>query len=250
MRVALFIPCLVDRFLPDAGRACTRLLESAGVTVHYDPRQTCCGQPAFNAGHPDEAAHLARRMLSLFDGSLPVVAPSGSCVAMVREGYGNLELTPEEYQRWDRLRSQTFELSEFLLRHDLLDRVLARRRARVLVHHACHHLRHVKGGTALERLLERLRGATVVQSPQAHACCGFGGFFSTRLPELSVALGATRLEAMLAEEPDLIALADGGCILHLRGIAARREDAAKLPPIVHYAQLFTGDGLPGTEEDA
>jgi L-lactate dehydrogenase complex protein LldE len=242
MRVSLFIPCLIDRFLPEIGRATVRLLESLGVDVSYDPRQTCCGQPAFNAGHPEEAIHLAKRMLRIFDGESPVVSPSGSCVAMVRDVYGLLDLPDEDMQRWNRLRENLFELSEFLVEDDLLGNIVVRRPGRVVVHHSCHHLRHTGGRSPLLSVLGKVGGLQVLESPEAQSCCGFGGVFSARLPELSMAMGTASLDAMLAQEPDYIALADAGCILHLKGLLDNREGSAK-PPVVHYAQLLADPDL-------
>lgn len=242
MQVSLFIPCLVDRFLPEIGRSTVRLLEALGVAVSYDPRQTCCGQPALNAGHPEEAVHLARRMLGIFDGKHPVVSPSGSCVAMVRDMYGLLDLSEEELRRWSQLRENLFELSEFLVRDGLVERLVVRRPGRVVVHHSCHHLRHTRGRTPLLTILDKVGGLEVVESPEAQSCCGFGGIFSTKLPELSIAMGSSRLEAMLALEPDFIALADAGCILHLKGLLDSLEGESK-PPVVHYAQLLADRDL-------
>jgi L-lactate dehydrogenase complex protein LldE len=236
MQVALFIPCLVDRFAPGIGQASVRLLESVGVKVRYDPRQTCCGQVAYNAGHPDLALHLARRMLDLFDGELPVVSPSGSCVAMVRDLYGTLDLSQAEFARWGRLRENLFELSEFMVAKGLHERLLVRRPQRVVLHHSCHHVRHISGRAPLLELLGRVGGLTVIEGAGATSCCGFGGVFSAHLPELSVAMGTARIDAMLSSDPQAIVLADAGCILHLQGILAHRGGVA--PPVLHYAQLL------------
>jgi len=248
MKVALFVPCLMDRFLPDAGMAAARLLESVGAHVVYDSRLTCCGQPAVNAGHMDLARKTALRMLELAQHELPVVVPSGSCVAMMRDAFGLLDLAGEDAERWRSLRGRVFELAEFLHQRGLVDKVVARLDARVVVHHSCHHLRHVRGGGALSSLLARLEGAAVVESQQAQQCCGFGGVFSAKLPELSVAMGRARLEAMLKLEPRYIALADAGCVLHLSGIVEGEGLSSRLQ-VVHYAQLFTGDGLSPVDRD-
>ncbi len=242
MQASIFIPCLIDRFLPEIGRSTVRLLEALGVTVSYDPRQTCCGQPAFNAGHPEEAVHLARRMLQIFDGEHPVVSPSGSCVAMVRTMYGLLDLPEEDLRRWNKLRANLFELSEFLVRDDLIGGLVARRQGRAVIHHSCHHLRHTGGRIPLLSVLEKVAGIEIIESPEAQACCGFGGIFSAKLPELSKAIGTARLDAMLAHDPDYIVLADAGCILHLRGLLSGRPGNAK-PPVIHYAQLLADPDL-------
>jgi len=249
MRVSLFVPCLVDRFLPEIGIASVKLLEAAGVEVHVDSHQTCCGQPPYNAGFADEATHMARRMLAIFGDADVVVSPSGSCVAMVRDAYGDLDLPENDLLRWRHLRERVFDLSEFLVRNDLHKRIKASMplkggsKLRAVVHHTCHHLRHVHGASALGTLLGVMDGLEVVESPRAHTCCGFGGVFSMKLPELSIAMGRKSLTSAEAERPDLIVLADAGCILHLRGIAAAQGDRAPAS-IVHYSQLLSGTGLP------
>lgn len=246
MRVSLFIPCLVDRFYPHIGMASARLLEMAGVTVSYDPRQTCCGQPAFNAGHLAETIPFAQRLLRIFDGCGPVVAPSGSCVAMVREGYGMLDLPEEDMQRWNELRGRIFELSEFIHREGLHKELACKRKAKAVVHDSCHHLRSIGAKGPLDALLAQVEGLEVLRSTEAEKCCGFGGVFSMKLPELSIAMGRSRAESMLALKPDVIALSDAGCIMHLEGIL--KGSGKEYPPVVHYAQLLTGDGLEGLED--
>jgi L-lactate dehydrogenase complex protein LldE len=243
MRVGLFVPCLVDRFLPEVGLAACRLLEAVGVSVEIPARVTCCGQPQLNAGHPDLALRLARRLLRHFPADGFIVVPSGSCVATIRESYGLLDLSDADMQRWQRLRERVFELSEFLLMRGLDRQVTATLKARVAVHWSCHHLRALEGRSGLMALLDRITGIELVQSHQEEQCCGFGGFFSVRLPELSIAMARERLDALLPSRPDLIALADAGCILQLRGVL-RGSYGLNVPPIVHYAQLFSGVGLP------
>jgi len=254
MRVSLFVPCLVDRFLPQVGVATVRLLESVGVRIDVDSRQTCCGQPPFNAGHWGMTLPLARRFLRLFAHASAVVVPSGSCAAMVRDSYGMLDLSEEDFQRWNRLRTRVFELAEFLAEHDLVERVQGRLEARVAVHRSCHHLRHTRGARVLDALLQRVEGLELVEAMGVEQCCGFGGVFSAKLPELSVSMGKDLLVALAGSRPDYVALPDAGCMLHLRGIQTapggtetggkEREEALVLPfRVVHYAQLITGDGL-------
>jgi len=243
MKVSLFVPCLIDRYMPEAGIATARLLESVGVGVRYDPGQTCCGQPAFNAGHDRLAVPFASRMLDLYADDNLIVVPSGSCVSMIRDSYGLLELPERDLVRWKQMRSRFFELSEFLFHQGLHKEVKASLKARAVVHQTCHHLRNVDGKDALAALLEQLEGLEVLSGPRAEQCCGFGGIFSVKLPELSIAMARDRLEGILALKPDVVAMADAGCILQLRGVLDGMKEAASSPPIVYYAQLFTRDGL-------
>jgi L-lactate dehydrogenase complex protein LldE len=243
MLVSLFIPCLVDRFLPEIGEATAEVLRRCGHRLSYDDRQTCCGQPAYNAGHVDEAAALARRFLDLFDRAEAVVAPSGSCVSMVTRHYGELPLSDADMRRWAGLRERVYELSQFLDVHGDLDALAPRWEGRVGLHHSCHFLRELDGAApALGRVLSRVQGLEAVDLPDATTCCGFGGTFSAKFPEVSVSMGQDKLAAIDAAEVDAVALADAGCLLQLRGIqAAEGRDG---PPILHYAQLLIGDGIP------
>jgi L-lactate dehydrogenase complex protein LldE len=239
MRVSLFVPCLVDRFLPQIGVASVRMLGDAGFEVDLDPRQTCCGQPAFNAGFGLEARSLARRMLDLYSGDQVVVCPSGSCVAMVRDQYGLLGLSEKEQQRWMNLRGRFFELVEFLDAHGALDALSCTYEGRCVIHSTCHHLRFIRAQTALDRFLARVQGLDPVFPEQASMCCGFGGVFSMKLPELSVAMGRERLDSMLAHHPDAIVLSDAGCILHLQGILDASGHDPRVP-VLHYSELYLG----------
>jgi len=241
MEVSLFIPCLVDRFLPSVGEAAAALLRAGGHRVSYDPRQTCCGQPAFNAGSIREARALALRFLDLFGDAEAVVAPSGSCVAMVRHRYGELPLPDRDLGRWAALAPRVEELGQFLERTGTSPRGLSWK-GRLGLHHSCHFLRELDGAeAALRRILSRVRDLDVVELPSASACCGFGGTFSAKLPGVSVSMGSDKLDEAEAAGVDGLVLADAGCLLQLRGIqAARGRDR---PRILHYAELLVEGGL-------
>ncbi|MFH1531009.1 MAG: (Fe-S)-binding protein [Pseudomonadota bacterium] len=239
--MSLFIPCLVDRFLPEIGESTVQVLRRCGHRVAYDDRQTCCGQPAYNAGHVDEATALARRFLDLFGDAEAVVAPSGSCVSMVTRHYGELPLSDRDMRRWSDLRGRVWELARFLDVNGDLDGLGARWHGRVGLHHSCHFLRELDGAEAsLRRLLGRVEGLETVDLSDGTTCCGFGGSFSAKFPDVSVDMGRDKLASIDAAAVDAVALADAGCLLQLRGIqrAERREG----PPILHYVQLLTGDG--------
>ena len=185
MQTSLFIPCLVDRFLPEVGVATTELLRKAGVTPAFDSRQTCCGQPAFNAGYPDEALPLCLHFLDVFANQPSIVCPSGSCVAMVRDQYALLPLNDDEAGVWGRVSRALEELAEFLVSRNLHAALNHSLRGRIVVHQTCHHLRFTRGAPALAELLARIDRLEVLQVPQSSQCCGFGGVFSMRLPVIS-----------------------------------------------------------------
>lgn len=229
-KVSLFTSCLVDLLRPEIGEATVRVLERAGVEVEVPAGQTCCGQPAWNAGDRRAAGRFVDRWVEAFSGAEAVVSPSGSCVAMVRHQFQRAAPGREEVVA---LAARTYELSEYLV--DVLGVVdlgveLA---ARAAFHPACHGLR----GLGIERqpmaLLEAVRGLEV--RPLPADCCGFGGFFSLRYPEVSVALAERRIE--LFEEADLLVSGDAGCLLHLGG---RLEREGRALPALHLAEVLAG----------
>ncbi|HET9949257.1 MAG TPA: (Fe-S)-binding protein, partial [Longimicrobiales bacterium] len=194
MRVALFATCLGDQLFAEACADAVRLLRRAGVEVEVPPGQTCCGQPAYNAGRRAEAAHMAARTLRVLARAEHVVLPSGSCAGMIRCFYA--ELLAERRAEAEALAARTWELSQFLVRV-LGARELGRglEGRRVAYHHGCHALRELG---VRDEPLELLRGcgAEVVPWVAAEECCGFGGLFSTKLPEVSAAMADRKLETL------------------------------------------------------
>ncbi len=235
--VQFLVPCLVDRFLPEVGEASVRMLRDAGFRVFMHPEATCCGQPAFNAGLVEESLALVRRMLSSCRDAEAVVCPSGSCVAMIRDHYGWLPLSDRELADWEQLRSRVFELVEFLFIRGCLEKLDCEFPARGVVHDTCHHLRFIKGDVALDHWLNRVRGLQRLKPDPLATCCGFGGAFSVKLPTLSIAMGRSRVEQILAADPDVVILADAGCILHLKGILEAMDEVPAVP-VLHYSQLY------------
>ena len=214
----LFATCLGDLVFPDAVADAERLLSDAGCDVAFPRAQICCGQPAFNAGHRTAARRVARSLLRAFDPALAVVTPSGSCAAMV-------ERHVPELLGCEPLHVQ--ELSAFLDARD--PQLQPVNNGRTLAYHdSCHMLRELGISDAPRRLLERT-GARLVPLPRPDLCCGFGGTFSVRQPELSVAMADEKLAS--ARGADALVTADPGCLLHLR---ARAERTAAVP-VVHLA---------------
>lgn len=238
-RVALFVTCLVDTFTPEVGVAAVRLLEAAGCDVEFPAAQTCCGQPAVNTGEPEAAARLARHFVEVFEPYEAVVSPSGSCVAMVRHWYGRLL-----HGRWaDRARvvgDRTYELSQYLV--DVLGcaDVGARIDTSVTVHDACHMLRVLGVKDAPRQLLDTA-GARVVEMRDPEVCCGFGGTFSEKHPEMSAPMADDKLRGAAQTGAAALVACDSGCLLHLEG--RRRRTAEACPQPIHLAQLLAA-GLP------
>src|SRR5437870_7207193 len=197
-RVALFITCLGDQFFPRVGECAVDVLRRLGVDVTFNPAQTCCGQPAFNTGFREEARQVAARVLDLFDEAEYVVAPSGSCTTMMRVFYPELFADdPERLRRVERLRGRLFEFSEFLVKILKVEDVGASFRGRLTYHDSCHLLRELRIESEPRKLIRAVRGVDLVEMQDYQLCCGFGGTFSVKFPEVSVAMGDDKVKAAL-----------------------------------------------------
>jgi L-lactate dehydrogenase complex protein LldE len=237
IQVQLFITCLLDTLYPETAEAVVRVLERAGASVAVPLGQTCCGQPAFNAGLRDQARPVAEHTISTFENAPgAVVVPSGSCAAMLRHGY--LELfanDPGWLERARRLADRTYELSEFLV--DVLGvlHLGARFNGRVAYHASCHLLRELGVDHQPQQLLTAVDGCQVVDLPEAQECCGFGGVFSAEHAELSSAMLARKLDNFARSGADRLVACDAGCLTHINGGLRRRG----LPPCgMHLADLL------------
>lgn len=236
MRVALFVTCLVDQFFPHVGVATVRLLRHLGVEVDFPPGQTCCGQLAFNAGFPAEARALARRMVKIFASAEAVVAPSGSCVAMVRQHFPELlQGNADWHRRAQELASKTYEFSEFLVQRLGREELGARLSARVTYHDSCQAQRGLYLAEEPRRLLRAVDGLTLVELADRELCCGFGGTFAVDFAEVSGVLGAEKVNAIEGTGADYVVSTDCSCLLHLAGILRRR--GSRVRPL-HLAELL------------
>lgn len=229
-RVSLFATCLADQFYAEATADAVRLLRSLGVEVEFDERQTCCGQPAYNAGYPEEARRMAHHTLDVFEDAPVVVLPSGSCATMIRRSYSELF---EGESRVAALAERTYELAEYVVEAlGVTELGSGLEGLRIGYHHGCHALRELGLGDGAERLL-RAAGAEVVPWEAARECCGFGGLFSVKLPAVSAAMADRKLDTLA--EVDVLTSADGGCLLQLSGRIAHRPAG---PPVRHLASLL------------
>jgi L-lactate dehydrogenase complex protein LldE len=234
------VTCLGDVFYPEVGERIVRLLRRLGVAVEFPAGQTCCGLPLFNSGYHAEAAAVARRTVALFAGAEHVVVPSGSCAWMVKHEYPGL-LQGEERRAAERLAGRTHELSQFLVR------VLGRRRfrsalpGRLTYHDSCHLLRGLREADSPRALLRELAGGELVELPGADECCGFGGSFSVRLPEVSTAILDKKLASVEATGADCVVACDAGCLMQLKGGLSRRGSRVRA---VHLAEVL-GEPMDG-----
>jgi L-lactate dehydrogenase complex protein LldE len=246
MRIGLFITCVTDTLFPEAGQATVAVLERLGHEVVFAARQTCCGQMHANSGYDDEAQPLARRFAEVFGaaGLDAVVAPSGSCVAMVRHQYARLAEQsgdPAFQRRVDALSPRVFELSEFLVSQLGTEDVGAYFPHRVTYHPSCHSLRLLAVDDAPLRLLARVRGIDLVTLPEAESCCGFGGTFAVKNADTSAAMLADKTRAILDTGAEVCCSLDSSCLLHIGGGLSRGRTGVRT---MHVAEILaaTGDG--------
>jgi L-lactate dehydrogenase complex protein LldE len=244
--VQLFVTCIVDTLYPEIGEAIVRVLERAGVRVEFPAEQTCCGQPAFNAGLRAQARPIAAHTIQVFERTQgPVVIPSGSCAAMIRHGY--LELfanDPHWLPRARALAERTYEFTEFLVDYLGVTDVGARYSGRVTYHSSCHLLRDLGVKRQPRLLLENVRGIDFVELPHGEECCGFGGVFSVEHPELSSAMLKRKIDNIEASQSPLVVSCDAGCITNING-GLNRRGSPGLPGLpggsrraVHIAEIL------------
>ncbi len=243
-RVALFITCMVDMLYPRVGIATVELLEREGLEVVVPLEQTCCGQPAFNAGFRPEARELAQRFLEVFgplveQGEVDaVVAPSGSCVTMTAHFYPLLFQEVQDREQVDRARrlaEATFELNEFLVDVLGVEQVPGRLEGTLTYHPCCHLLRELGIDRQPRCLLAQVQGATLVELPHAEECCGFGGLFAVKNPGISAAMGREKVTNIVRSGADWVALNDVSCMTHINGLLRRAGLPARA---VHIAEIL------------
>jgi len=214
----------------------TQVLERLGYQVDFPRGQTCCGQPAFNSGYPGEAATVARHFLDVFRDAEFIVAPSGSCAAMIEHHYEDIFANNRKLlERARALAPRVWEFSRFLLEVAKVDDLGARYDAVVTYHDSCHALRelHIKDGP--RRLLTKVQGLTLREMEAAEECCGFGGTFSVKFPEVSGGMARTKIDAILKTEAGAVVSIDSSCLMQLKGVI----DRAKLPiRTLHLAEIL------------
>ncbi|MGH2683297.1 MAG: (Fe-S)-binding protein [Actinomycetota bacterium] len=231
----MFVTCLVDLLHPEVGLATVGLLERYGVAVEFPEGQTCCGQPAFNSGFEAEARTVGRSLLDAFEGADPVVAPSGSCTAMVRTYFPQLFRGTADEERARDLAARTFELSEFLVDVLGVERTEGRWHGQVTFHDSCHALRELGVSGQGRQLLEGVEGLELVEMDRSETCCGFGGTFSIRLPDLATAMADDKVAQAEATGADALVAGDTGCLMHLAGRLSRKGSPVRA---LHLATLL------------
>ena len=239
MKASIMITCLGDMLFPEVGVAMVTLLRRLGVEVDFPEGQTCCGMPLFNSGYHAGAAEVAARTVRLFEASEHVVVPSGSCAWMVKTEFpGLLKHDPALRAAAERLAAKTRELSQFLVEVLRVDRIESSFKGTVTYHDSCHLLRGLGESAAARKLLKSLRGVELVELPEADQCCGFGGSFSVRLPDVSTAILDKKLANVERTGADCLVACDAGCLMQMGGGLSRRGSRVRA---LHLAQILAGE---------
>lgn len=236
--VDIFIPCFVDQLYPETGMNMVKVLEKVGCEVHYNPNQTCCGQPAFNAGFFDEAREVAGKFLDDFSNetSQYIVAPSASCVGMVRNAYQDIFVKSSSLVKYRTMQKKVYELTEFLT--DVLgitDIPGAALYGRYTYHDSCSGLRECGIKEGPRALLNNVEGLELVEMEDTETCCGFGGTFAVKFEAISTAMAEQKVENALATGADFIISTDTSCLMHLEAYIQRQNKPIKT---MHIADVL------------
>lgn len=234
VRVSLFVTCIIDQVFPKVGMAMADVLERAGCEVEFREAQTCCGQPAFNSGYRDEARTVAEHFLQTFEGAEHIVVPSGSCCSMI--GHHFADLLPGD-KRVRSLEPRVWEFSQFLVDVLKVQDVGARFDGSVTYHDSCHALRELKIKDGPRRLLENVRGLRLVEMDPAEECCGFGGTFSVKFPEISGGMVRTKIDAIEKTGADTVVSIDSSCLMQIQGALSRAGSKIRT---MHLAEVLAG----------
>jgi L-lactate dehydrogenase complex protein LldE len=233
--ITLFIPCFVDQLLPQVGVDMITVLRRIGYEVDFPDEQTCCGQPAFNSGFWNEARLVAERFVRVFAQAETVICPSGSCTAMVRCFYPELLASSPLREDALALEKRVFEFSEFLVEVAKVTDVGSRFPHKVTYHDSCHLLRELHIKEQPRQLLRQVKGLELVELNHSEECCGFGGVFSVKFPEISGAMGEVKANHVEATGAEFVTACDPSCLLHIDGVLRRRQARART---IHLAGIL------------
>ncbi|MEO6838743.1 MAG: (Fe-S)-binding protein [Ginsengibacter sp.] len=235
MRVQLFVPCFVDQIYPHTAFNMVKVLEKACCDISYNTNQTCCGQPAYNAGFRDECKSVAAKFINDFDNSDYIVAPSASCVGFVRNYYTELFRDSSQHNPAKDLSSRIFEFTEFLTKIIKIENFGAELHVKATYHDSCAALRECKIKEEPRRLLEKVTGLELIEMADAETCCGFGGTFAVKFDSISVAMADQKLRHVLDSGATHIISSDISCLMHLQGVITKK----KLPlTTMHIADVL------------
>ena len=235
MKVAIFIPCLTEHMYPETGLSMVKVLRHAGIEIEYVHGQTCCGQPAFNAGYRDEIIPIAERLIGLFKGKDYVIAPSGSCTAMVRVFYRELDIDAALRDDLDDLCGRIFEFCEFMVDVAKVDSLGGRFPHKATYHDSCHLSRELGVVAQPRKLISSIADIDFVEMKDSDACCGFGGMFSAKFGQLSTEMVARKCENIVESGAEYVIGADAGCLMNIGGYLRKNHLS---PQTMHIADLL------------
>ncbi len=235
MNVHLFIPCFVDQLYPQTGFNLVKVLEKTGCVVHYNTNQTCCGQPAFNAGFWDEARTVGAKFVNDFKDAEYIVGPSASCVGFVRNYYNKLFDNSSLHNEVKELTGRIYEFSEFLVNVLQVTDLGATLNGKATYHDSCAGLRECQIKQEPRKLLEKVRGLELTEMNDVETCCGFGGTFAVKFENISVAMGEQKVENALATGAQYLVSTDLSCLMHLQGYIRKKGYALQT---MHLADVL------------
>ena len=239
MEVELFIPCFVDQLYPQMGFNMIKVLEKCGVKVHFNPKQTCCGQPSFNSGHWKVTKEIADKFLRDYSGERPIVAPSASCTSFVKNYYPELSDDSAFHEKCASFKDKLFEISDFLVNQLGVTDLGAEFPTKVTIHDACSALREYKLGNEPRTLLSKVKGLEIVEMKANDVCCGFGGTFSIKMEPISTAMTEQKVESALATGAEYIVSTEASCLLQIEAYIKKHELPIKTIHIVDILARFS-----------
>jgi len=217
MKVQLFIPCFVDQLYPDTGMNMVKVLEKLGCQVSYNTKQTCCGQPAFNAGYREEARSVATKFLNDFNENTYIVSPSGSCTGYIRNCYDKLFENSSDHNLCNQVQGNTYEFTEFITKILKTDKVGAVLNGKATYHDACGALRECGIKEGPRRLLANVEGLELVEMAECETCCGFGGTFAVKYEPISLGMAQVKAKSAMETGAKFIITTDVSCMMHMQG---------------------------------
>ena len=238
MKVQLFIPCFVDQLYPQTAFSMIKVLEKAGCEVSYNPNQTCCGQPAFNAGFWDDAREVCSKFLKDFDSSQIIVAPSASCVGFVKNYYTKLFDNSSLHNEVKAIGKNIFEFSDFLVNKLGVTNFDAELNGKATYHDSCAGLRECKIKNEPRQLLQHVKGLEIVEMEDVETCCGFGGTFAVKFEPISIGMAEQKVEHALATGAQYLISTDLSCLMHLQGYIDNKNYSLKT---MHIADVLAGE---------
>jgi L-lactate dehydrogenase complex protein LldE len=230
----IFIPCIVDQLYPETGFAALKVLRSLGCEPYYNPEQTCCGQPAFNAGYHTDARIVAERFLETFRDAGEIVSLSGSCATMVKIFYPQLGFSGDIMKTADAVSNRIYEITQYIVDVLGVTDLGLTYGGRVAYHDSCHIMRELRITEQPRALLRSVRGLEMVELDKGDRCCGFGGLFSAKFPDISAAMGEEKLASIERAKVEYVVGCDSSCLMQLQGVAQQKGISIKTKHLIEF----------------